>query len=73
MDDGSEPLQDGVEHDHVSSRELEESPKGACEIVTRPSPDEHDDMHEVSDDSQEHHEISNDGSNTLKSPLAAET
>jgi hypothetical protein len=36
-DDVSEPLQDGVEQDHVSPLELEESPKGACEIVTRPS------------------------------------
>jgi hypothetical protein len=45
-DDVSEPLQDGVEQDHVSPRELEESPKGAREIVTRPSTVEHDNMQE---------------------------
>jgi len=45
-DDVSKPLQDGVEQDHVSPQELEESPKGAREIVTRPSNVEHDDMQE---------------------------
>jgi hypothetical protein len=52
IDDISEPLQDGVEHDHVSPRELEKSPKGARESVSRPSSVEHVDMHEVS---AEHH------------------
>jgi hypothetical protein len=46
MDDNFEPLRDGVEHDHVSPRELEKSPKGARESVTRPSTIEHVDMHE---------------------------
>jgi hypothetical protein len=36
-----------VEQDHVSPRELEESPKGAREIVPRPFNVEHDDMHEL--------------------------
>lgn len=45
----SEPLQDGVEQDHVSPRELEESPTGAREIVPRPSILEHVTMHEDSD------------------------
>jgi hypothetical protein len=46
-DEVSEPLQDGVDQDHVSPRELEESPKGAREIVPRPSNGEHDDMQEA--------------------------
>lgn len=54
----SEPLQDGVEHDHVSPRELVDSPKGARESVVRSSPVEHVGMHEVSADFQEHHNIS---------------
>jgi len=58
VDDVSELLQDGVEHDHVSPRELVESPKGARESVIRPSPMEHDDTHEVSADFQDHQEIS---------------
>ena len=57
-DDVSELLQDGVEHDHVSPWELVEGPKGARESVTRPSNVEHDDMHEVSADFQDHQEIS---------------
>ena len=48
IDEVSEPLQDGVEQDHVSPWELEESPKGAPEIVTRPSNVKHVDMQEVS-------------------------
>jgi hypothetical protein len=44
VDDVSEPLQDGVEHDHVSPRELEKSPKGARESVPSPSPVEHADV-----------------------------
>jgi len=58
VDDVSGLLQDGVETDHVSPRELVESPKGACENVTRPSPVEHVDMHEVSAEFQDHHDIS---------------
>lgn len=56
VDEVSEPLQDGVELDHVSPQELVESPKGARESVARPSPIEHDDMHEVSTDFQDHHD-----------------
>jgi hypothetical protein len=58
VDDVSEPLQDGLEHDHVSPRKLVESPKGAREIVTRPSNDEHNDMREVSADHQDHQQNS---------------
>ena len=47
VDDVSDPVQDDVDHDHVSPRELVESPKGARESVPRSSPDEHDDMHEL--------------------------
>jgi hypothetical protein len=36
VDDESEPLQDGMEHDHVSPRELEQSPKGARESAPCP-------------------------------------
>jgi hypothetical protein len=44
VDDVSEPLQDGVDHDHVSPWELEKSPKGARESSSRPSPDAHVDV-----------------------------
>jgi hypothetical protein len=54
IDDVSEPLQVGVEHDHVSPKELEANPKGAREHVPRPSHVEHEDMHEVEDDSHGH-------------------
>jgi len=37
IDDISEPLQDSVEHEHVSPRELVGSPKGAHVSVARPS------------------------------------
>jgi len=50
VDEISEPLQDGVEQDHVSPRELEGSPKGAREIVARPSTVGHVEMQEVSDE-----------------------
>ena len=46
--DISEPLQVGVEHDHVSPRELVESLMGARESVARPSPDAFDERLEVS-------------------------
>jgi len=48
-----------VEQDHVSPRELVASPKGALEIVPRPSPVEHVDMHEVSAESQDNHDTVN--------------
>ncbi len=35
-----------------------ESPKGARESVASPSPIEHEDMHEVSVNFQDHHDIS---------------
>jgi hypothetical protein len=54
VNDVSEPLQDGVELDYVSPRELEESPKGAREIFPRPPSVEHVSMREVSDDFQDH-------------------
>jgi len=41
IDDISEPLQDGVEHEHVSPWELVGSPKGARVSVARPSFDKH--------------------------------
>ncbi|KEH41590.1 endonuclease/exonuclease/phosphatase family protein [Medicago truncatula] len=40
IDDFSKSLQDGVEQDHVSLRELEKSSKGARENVPRPSLDD---------------------------------
>jgi hypothetical protein len=68
-DEVSEPLQDGVEQDHVSPWGLEESPKSAHEIVPRPSTVEHDDMHEMLDNLPERqdgpildHPIGSDGS-----------
>ena len=39
-------------------RELVESPKSARESVASPSPVEHEDMHEVSVNFQDHHDIS---------------
>jgi hypothetical protein len=56
IEDKSATLQDGVEHDHVSPRELEESPKGARDNVPRPFTDTHDGMHEELDDIQEDQE-----------------
>jgi len=47
VDEGLEPLQDGVEQNHVSPRELEKSPTGAREVVPRPFTDEHVDMQEA--------------------------
>jgi hypothetical protein len=58
VSDVTNSLLDSVKHNHVSQRELVESPKGARESVTRPSHVEHDDMHEVSADFQDHQEIS---------------
>jgi len=66
VDDVSEPLQYGVEHDHVSPHELMESPKGAHESVTRSSPVEHNDMHEVSAGFQDHYENSTRPNVTLE-------
>jgi len=45
--DISEPLQDGVEHEHVSPREMVGSPKGARVSVARSSNDEHVGMQEM--------------------------
>jgi len=48
VNDATYSLLDDVEHDHVSPRELVESPKGAYESVPHASPVEHDGMNEVS-------------------------
>lgn len=42
------PLQDGVDHVHVSPRELVDSPKGARDSASRPFPFTHVDMQESS-------------------------
>jgi hypothetical protein len=53
VNDATDSLLDGVEHNHVCPRELLESPKGAREHVIHSSSVEHDDMHELSAEFQE--------------------
>ena len=50
VNDATDSLLDGVEHNHVTPRELVERSKGAHESVPQSSPVEHYDMNDVSAD-----------------------